>query len=845
MKSPYSKQEHRFNPPDSFESVRSWRLARGQQNNAPLRILIVDDDPTEARVLQRLLEKLDSREIQSAVCSRPVDAHEIIKDVNAEIVIVNDLLDGVTGLDLIQRLRQSGLSCGFILLSRAADARAAFEAMRAGALDYLVKADLSVAVLERTLRYAEDKSKTERALKESEQRQNLMLRTIPMALYTAALNEGGLSISWVSPEIERVTGFSQNLLTDGTWEKHWLLRIHPDDRPGYFAAIDNLKETGRLSTEYRWRGPGQDYQLFLDQAELVTRPDDKSREILGNWLDITERGKAQAKIKLAAKVFENTSDGIVVTNHGRYVTDVNRAFTAITGYHKGAIIGQKPTFLHSDKHSSKFYRQIYRKIRILGCWEGEVWVRHQEGKPLPLWVSVNTVKNRTGKISQFIVTFSDISELKQSKAKLQRLAYYDSLTNLPNRLMFQEHLMREVVKAKRESEMVGLLYLDLDRFKFVNDTLGHSHGDDLLTQVALRLKESLRANDLVARLGGDEFVVVISKLKKHSHIARVAQNIIDNFSSPFSIAGKEIYIGTSIGISLYPDNGSDLETLLKTADTAMYNAKEGGKGCYRFASADMNEAVEKQLFLDSSLRTALKRREFKLLYQPQVETRTGKVIGAEALIRWEHPEQGLISPMDFIPLAEETGVIIPIGQWVLNEACRQSKSWQDAGLRMIPIAVNLSSRQFRDNDLNETIIDTLARAGVPGESLHLELTESAIMSNPQLAVDTLNKLRDAGIGISIDDFGTGYSSLSHLKCFPVCHLKIDRSFITEITTDRHIASAIIALAKNMSMKVIAEGVETEEQLNILRQLDCDTIQGYIYGKPESAEVFEKRLQPNN
>ncbi|GAB4256393.1 EAL domain-containing protein [Thermincola ferriacetica] len=443
-----------------------------------------------------------------------------------------------------------------------------------------------------------------------------------------------------------------------------------------------------------------------------------------------------------------------------------------------------------------------------------------------------------------IVFFYDITERKMAEEAIKHQAYHDPLTGLPNRILFKDRLTQTLAQAKRSKQMLALMFLDLDRFKNINDTLGHATGDQFLQGISKRLTGCIRSGDTVARLGGDEFTLLLPQINHVEDAIKVAQKIIDTFKKPWILGGHEFYITTSIGIALYPNDGEDAETLMKHADTAMYRAKERGNN-YQLYSPSMNEKAINRLEMEGALRKALEREEFTVYYQPQINTDTGEIIGMEALVRWRHPERGIIPPADFIALAEETGLILPLGEWVLRTACRQNKKWQMAGYPPLRVTVNLSASQFQQQDLADRVSRILKETGLDPQWLELEITESIAMKDVAFTIKTLRQLRDMGIKIAIDDFGTGYSSLSYLKQIPSHTLKIDKSFVRDIaknTEDGSIASAIIAMAQNLKLKVIAEGVETEEQLAFLKKQKCDEIQGFLFGKPVPPQEFEKLLK---
>lgn len=442
-------------------------------------------------------------------------------------------------------------------------------------------------------------------------------------------------------------------------------------------------------------------------------------------------------------------------------------------------------------------------------------------------------------------SFRDVTDWKRAEERLIDLAHFDQLTGLPNRTLFQDRLRQALPQASRNGKLVALLFLDLDRFKLVNDSLGHTIGDLLLKEAASRLTHCVRKSDTVARLGGDEFTVLLTNITSVHDAAKVAQKILDDFSRPFGLQGPELFVTPSIGITLYPFDGDDIDLLLKNADTAMYRAKQMGRNNYQFYSAEMNTATIAQLTLESSLRYALKRQEFLIHYQPQVDLKTGQITSVEALLRWQHPSLGLVSPQEFIPIAEETGLIVPLGEWVLRTACAQAAAWQKANLPPIRMVVNLSIRQFKQPQLIETVERVLGETALAPQHLGLELTETMLMENEERTVTILTQLNTLGIQVSIDDFGTGYSSLRYLKCFPIHILKIDQSFVREIetnATDAAIVVSIITLARNLGLRVVAEGVETAAQLQFLRANGCDGMQGHYFSKPLTSEDFEKKLQ---
>ncbi|MBF0368496.1 MAG: EAL domain-containing protein [Magnetococcales bacterium] len=550
--------------------------------------------------------------------------------------------------------------------------------------------------------------------------------------------------------------------------------------------------------------------------------------------EILERKRGEAKLRLLAKVFENTSEGILITDAQSHILDVNQAFTEITGYARSEAIGNTPRLTKSDRHDAEFYQEMWGTLLASGRWSGEIWDRRKDGSLYPKKLSINAVHDNDGLTSHYVGVFSDISQLKQTEERLERLAYYDALTGLPNRVLFKDRLNQECLQARRTGHRVAVMFLDLDRFKYVNDTLGHAFGDRLLVDVGNRLMGCVRESDTVARLGGDEFTIILGDCGSEERVGKVSEKILEAIQKQFVLDGKELFIGVSIGIGIYPDNGEDFDTLTKNADAAMYRAKESGRNTYRFFSEEMNAASSQRLDLEASLRLGLERGEFCLHYQPKVAMESGRIVGMESLVRWQHPEKGMISPAEFIPIAEETGFIVPLGEWILKTACRQAKKWLDAGFWDLTMAVNLSVRQFQHQDLLELVERVVRENGLPRGMLELEITESMVMGDVGQAVTVLEGLREMGIKLSVDDFGTGYSSLSYLKRLPIQTLKIDQSFVRDLSvssSEAAIVAAIISMAKSLNLMVVAEGVENQEQVDFLRERGCDQIQGFFCSRP--------------
>lgn len=595
----------------------------------------------------------------------------------------------------------------------------------------------------------------------------------------------------------------------------------------------------------------------LSDGQVVTINDDKGDErvwrcfrsvlqttggdrLLTLFQDITERHDLIKQLQLAKQVIDHTSDAVVITEADTTIIEVNEAFSRITGYSREDALGSTPRLYRSNHHEATFYSRMWQQINEQGSFSGEIWNRSKAGELFPAWVSINRVGDLDDPNRQYIGVFSDISNIKQAEKDLERIAYYDPLTSLPNRALFQDRLLHEIANCRRHDHRLALLFLDLDRFKYVNDSFGHSIGDELLKVIAERLVAEVRENDTVTRLGGDEFTIIVSELTKVSSITSLVERILEQMQAAIPLAGHQLHVGASIGIALYPEDGEDAETLIQHADMAMYQAKEQGRNAFNYFTPELQERASSRLMLENQIRTGLEQQQFELYYQPKLELHSLRVLGMEALIRWNHPDSGMIMPNDFIPVAEESGLIEQLGHWVIEQACRQTQQWHLQGLSHLRVAVNLSARQFSNAKLVDDISQILQSTGLPADALELEITESMVVDNSAAAVKTLDRLRALGVEISIDDFGTGYSNLQCLKQFPLNSLKIDRSFVRDLTVDREDAAiirAIILMSRGLGLNVIAEGIETQEQLNFLMENHCPMGQGYLFSKPLSATQF--------
>ncbi|BCG46599.1 Diguanylate cyclase/phosphodiesterase [Citrifermentans bremense] len=585
---------------------------------------------------------------------------------------------------------------------------------------------------------------------------------------------------------------------------------------------------------------------YITSSACVLR--DSKGEVIGAIeciRDTSDQMKAQKRIKLLAKIFNESGEAIVITDSENNIIETNVAFEQFTGYTREEALGKNPKILKSGIEDITFYESMWRSILETNYWQGEIWDKRKDGTLYPKWLTITAIKDRDNRITNYFASFSDITQRKEAEKRIEQLAHTDTLTTLPNRHTLVERLSQALEQAKRGSHQLAVFFIDLDRFKTINDTLGHHVGDLLLKEVASRLKSSLRAEDIVARFGGDEFVVVQPQIRSHLEPAHLAEKILQTVSSPYFLDNNAVYTSPSIGISVFPHDGGSVSELFKTADIAMYHAKAAGRNTYQMFTKEMHTAARQRLAMENNLRSAITNDEFVLHYQPQVEAITGKVTGLEALVRWQSPEAGLVSPDLFISIAEESGLILEIGRHVFEMACDQAAKWKKAGVPFEKISVNLSARQLQQPELPEILSSIMASYGVEPGMIELEVTESMTMERPVESVRILGVLKSMGIDLAIDDFGTGYSSLSYLKLFPVDKLKIDRSFVKDIETDPDdaaIASATIAMAHSLGKKVVAEGVETAAQLEFLVQEGCDIIQGYFFSKPLSAEDAEAYLK---
>ena len=652
-----------------------------------------------------------------------------------------------------------------------------------------------------------------------------------------ALDRGG-DIIWLNQSTCQTLGYHETELRG----KNWFTTCLPQEQRNFVRQRFNSMMDGEIDAlptevENTVLTRTQQHLKISWNTSLLTGPNGAIYGTLCSGLETEEKKRAELQLYLARKVFDNMPEGVLVTDTEATILAVNPAFEQSTGYAPQEVIGQHVRTLKSGHHDQAFYQGLWQQLLSQGQWQGEIWNRRKTGEIYPEWLTISALKNDAGETTHYAGIFSDINTQQHIQQRLQRLAYYDTLTDLPNRAYFYDHLEQELHRAKRDGTVFGVMFLDFDRFKNINDTLGHSIGDAVLKNIAIRLKENVRDSDTVARLGGDEFVVLLPELKEARHAIMVADKLMSSFVEPVSVDGRDLFVTASVGISTYPFDGDDAETLVKNADTAMYHSKELGRNRYHFYTADMSARFREQLDLENGFRRALENNELYLVYQPQIDIRSGKIIGIEALARWRHPDFGNVPPSRFIALAEDSGMIGRLGEWVLRTACYQAKQWSTLCNHPFRIAINLSAHQLLQHGLCETVATLIKEIDLDPCYLELELTESVLMESADVTTATLQRLSNMGIELSIDDFGTGYSSLSYLKRFAIDKLKIDRSFVKDVPGDANdaaIAATIIAMARNLNLEVVAEGVETEEQRTFLQERGCHIMQGRLFSAPVKA-----------
>ena len=675
------------------------------------------------------------------------------------------------------------------------------------------------------------------SLSNSETRYRNLVEAAPFPVVISSLTDG--SLLYGNRRAELMFGISRE---QGIGKSAANFYVQTKERDRFISAV--LEND--LVTDYEaqlYKAGGEIIWVLLSGRIMEF---DGQTALTTSFVDITERKQYEDKLREAAAVMESTHEGVMITDLTPRIIAVNPACLTITGYSAEELTGKDPAILNSGHEDKFFHEMMWKELLKHGHWQGETLNRRKNGEIFPQFLTISTIYNEQHEPIRYVGVFADISELKEHQARLDFMAHHDALTRLPNRAMVETRLEQEIEQAHRHKQNLAVLFIDLDRFKIVNDSFGHPAGDELLCQVAGRLEARLREGDMLARLGGDEFLLLANTLNDKQDAAVVARDIISALSEPFMLSGNnEVFIGGSIGISLFPSDGSDVTELMKNADAAMYFAKENGRNQFSFYTRELNADARGKLAMENELRRALLHDELLLHYQAKIDLHTGLICGVEALIRWQKPDGTLMPPAEFIPLAEKTGVILAIGNMVLDRACLQIRQWLDDGLDNVHIAVNISARQFRSGNLDQLVEQSLQKHGIDGRHLELELNEAMLMSEPERAIETMQQLKNLGVKLSLDDFGTGYSNLAYLRRFPIDSLKIDQSFVRGMLTDpgdAEIASVIINLAHRLKLSVIAEGVENEEQLAFMRTNQCDELQGYLFSKALPAAEFTELLR---
>ncbi|MBM7868083.1 EAL domain-containing protein [Heliobacterium gestii] len=803
-------------------------------------ILVADDDRAMRLLVRRALEKDGYAVIEAEDGAAALETYE---KAEPDIVLMDVLMPGMDGFAVCAALQKlpRNRRVPVLMITGLEDDASVEKAFASGATDYITK-PLHWAVLRQRVR---------RLLLARQTEKNLSARETQLSAVASALGEGLIvldaegRLTLINPEAERLLGWSMAELLGRNvhpiiHNRRYEGALLPESDCPVLKTIDDGK-TYRSDEEYFTRKDGALFPVSLVSTPL--RVNDRIIGAVAAFRDISERKEVEEKLLLAAKVIENTTEGIMITDAKGIIQSVNPAFCRSTGYTESESIGNNPRLLKSGRHDGQFYRKMWCSMQESGQWQGEIWNRRKSGELYAAWLTVSAIKDSHGRTTQYAAVFSDMTEDRRNQERIKHQAYHDALTDLPNRLLFIDRLSQALAQANRNHHMLAVLFLDLDRFKQINDTYGHALGDLLLQGVAGRLRSAVRDSDTVARLGGDEFTILLPQISTVEDAAKVAQKILCSFRHPWTFEGIPPFCTTtSIGIAVYPSDGEEAETLMHNADAAMYRAKEQGRNHYQLYTPELNAWAFERLAMETRLRRALENREFLLYYQPKVEAATRKRCALEALIRWQHPDLGLVSPMEFLRLAEDTGLIVPIGLWSLEEACSRNKAWQDAGLPPVKVAVNLSARQLQHPNLIPTVKRALQASGLSPDWLELEISEENILHFADVAPLVLGKLKALGVALTMDQFGKHNSRITLLQKLPVDTVKIAAPLIVDLAVShdaRASVKAMIALAHSLSLRVAVDGVGTQEQYDYLRAAGCDELQGHYFSEPLGAEEIEK------
>lgn len=820
-------------------------------------VLIVDDVPDNLSTISGMISNLgvDVRVANSG----PVAIRYARLAPHPDLILLDVMMPDMDGHDVLRILRADAETRDIpvIFVTALDDPDNEERGIQEGAVDYITK-PINPAVLgirvraQLELKRARDILAGQKSWLEQEvarrMAENALLETrLQIALTTSGFgiwehdHEHG-SNHW-SPSLSQILG-----LNDGpTTIAACIELVHPEDRSGLIKCLEAPPSQGdEIHLEEIRMRHADGHWVWMEARGRILRRDAQGNVALalGTMADITRRKLADAEHRLSSVVFSGISDGVCITDANGDILLTNQAFSKVTGYSQSEALGKNPRVLRSGVHGPDFYRQMWDAINRQGSWHGEITNRRQDGELVSEWLNISAVRDHGGRLTNYVGIFSDLSERHEAAERIQYLSSFDPLTGLPNRSLFADRLSQALISAQRFSRETAVILLDLDRFRFINDTLGPPIGDAILVEVARRLNMQVRDGDTIGRRSGNEFGFVMANLSHERDAIALAQRMLDAIAAPFEIEKHTITMSACIGVSVAPRNGNDVDTLMKCADAALLRAKKSGQNNLRFYSPEMDADATRRLGLEAALRQALLRNELTVNYQPQISLESGNMIGMEALLRWNSRDFGPISPAEFIPIAEDTGLILPIGEWVLRTACLQARQWLDLGLARLRIAVNLSALQFRQTNLASMVSQCLVETGLPAGALELEITESALIDDIDEAIAQCRTLKALGLKISLDDFGTGYSSLSYISRLPFDKIKIDQSFVRDITenpVNAAIASAAIVMARSLNLSVLAEGVETEAQASFLRSRRCDAMQGYLFSRPLPAAEFEQLL----
>jgi diguanylate cyclase (GGDEF)-like protein/PAS domain S-box-containing protein len=804
-----------------------------------IRILLLEDTASDAELIEITLMEAGVDFVSLRVETREAFSHAL-EDFHPDIILSDFSLPSFDGRTALAMVQKRCPAIPMLMVTGAIGDELAVELLKAGARDYVLKDRLArlPSAVHRALAEAEEirqREATERALRESEEKFRTMTASAQDAII---LVDSDARVCFWNAAAERIFGYPKE---EALGQDLFHLAAPEQLATDYEDIFRRFRNTGSGtilgdSTELRARRrDGSEFHLEASVSGLFV---DGRWHAIGIARDITERKRAEAKLRQAQRVFDHTAEGIVVTDAEANIVAVNKAFTEITGYEEAEVLDRNCRMLKSGQQDAFFYKTMWASLTRAGVWTGEIWNRRKNGEVYSEWLAISAVEDEYQQPTHYVGVFSDTTAIKKSQAAVDFLAHHDALTELPNRLLCKSLLEHAVDRAHNQNNLLAVLFINLDRFKSVNESLGHPAGDQLLRIVSRRMKEHLRSGDTLARMGGDEFTVILEQETSVAGIAALATKFAEALARPLRIEDHDLHVTASIGVCVYPEDGEDADTLLRNADLAMDQAKTIGRNTFQFFTASLAADVRERLALENALHGAIERNELMVYYQPQVDLSNGRMIGVEALARWQHPELGWVPPTRFIPIAEEMGIVRQIGVGVLQRACRQMREWRDKGFVVPRVAVNLSVRQIEQDDLLDVVRNALADSGLAAECLELEVTESLIMKQPEKAAAVMAGLRDLGVILAIDDFGTGYSSLSYLKKLPLHRLKIDYSFVRDINhdlNDEAIVRTVISLAGNLGLEVLAEGIERDEQASWLLREGCRFGQGYLFGRPVPPE----------